>query len=165
MPETIFLAIGANLGDRAANLQQALAALAPHVTVLACSPIYETDPWGYTEQPAFLNQVVQAQTSLSPRELLHHIKDIETRLGRAPSIRYGPRLIDIDILFYGDTVLDSPPLTIPHPRLHERAFVLIPLADLAPQWVHPVFGQRIATLLENLNRTGVRLYTPGLNHE
>jgi 2-amino-4-hydroxy-6-hydroxymethyldihydropteridine diphosphokinase len=154
----IFLALGSNLGDRAANLQAAIAALPPAVTVLACSPIYETDPWGYTDQPAFLNQVIQAETQLAPLDVLAHLKDIEACLGRIPTVRYGPRLIDLDILFYGDQIFVTPELTIPHPRLHERAFVLVPLADLAPSWPHPTQGVSVATLLASVDRAGVCLY-------
>jgi 2-amino-4-hydroxy-6-hydroxymethyldihydropteridine diphosphokinase len=158
MPIATFLALGSNLGDRAANLQTAIARLSPAVTVLACSPIYETAPWGFTDQPAFLNQVVQGTTTLSPLELLHQIKSIETQLGRVPTVRYGPRTIDLDILFYENQVFDTPQLTIPHPRLHERAFVLVPLADLAPNWVHPVFDQTIAALLQKVELTGVHRF-------
>jgi 2-amino-4-hydroxy-6-hydroxymethyldihydropteridine diphosphokinase len=160
MPLT-YLALGSNLGDRPANLQAALAALPPAVTVLAASPVYETAPWGFSDQPAFLNQVVQASTDLDPLALLAHLKAIESLLGRTPTFRYGPRLIDLDILLYDDLVLETPAgcsssaLTIPHPHLHERAFVLVPLADLAPDLRHPLLNQTIRQLLETIDTTGI----------
>jgi 2-amino-4-hydroxy-6-hydroxymethyldihydropteridine diphosphokinase len=154
----IFLALGSNLGDRAANLRSAIALLSPQVGLLAESGIYETPPWGITDQPAFLNMVVQGETSLPPDALLKHLKDIEVRVGRAPGLRYGPRLIDLDILFYEDMVLDTPPLVIPHPRLQERGFVLVPLAELAPGLRHPVLDRTIRELLAAVDTAGIRLY-------
>ncbi len=151
----IYLALGSNLGDRRANLQAALNALPPAVLLRRASPVYETPPWGIANQPAFLNMAVEAETNLPPLDLLSYLKRLETQLGRVPSVRYGPRLIDIDILFYDDLVLDSPGLTIPHPRLHERAFVLVPLADLAPDLVHPRLGQTVRDLLAAVDTTGI----------
>jgi 2-amino-4-hydroxy-6-hydroxymethyldihydropteridine diphosphokinase len=154
----VYLALGTNLGDRAGNLRAAMAALPPHVTVTKKSPVYETQPWGMADQPAFLNMVLRGKTQLAPMELLKYLKDLETRLGRRPSIRYGPRIIDIDMLFYDDVILKTPKLTIPHPDLHERAFVLVPLADLAPGLVHPVIGKTIRQLLAEVDTTGVEKY-------
>jgi 2-amino-4-hydroxy-6-hydroxymethyldihydropteridine diphosphokinase len=154
----VFIALGTNLGDRAANLSAARQALAPDVQVLAVSPIYETPPWGVTDQPAFLNQVVHTQTGLAPRRLLDLLKRLESELGRVPGVRYGPRQIDLDILFYGDQTLDEPGLTIPHPRLHERAFVLVPLADLAPNLRHPVTGETVVEMLGKVDRSGIRAF-------
>ena len=118
-------------------MQAACSALAPSVQLLQASPVYETPPWGFLDQPAFLNQVLQAETGLPPLDLLAFLKDLETELGRQPNFRYGPRLIDMDILLYDDLVLSLPGLEIPHPRLAERAFVLVPLADLAPDLCYP----------------------------
>lgn len=157
MPD-IYLSLGTNLGNRAANLAAAAAALTPAVHLMAVSPVYETAPWGYTDQPAFLNQALQAETTLPPLALLAYLKNIETALGRRPSFRYGPRQIDMDILFYDDLILETPTLRIPHPRLHERAFVLVPLADLAPNLPHPRLGKTIAELLENVDCSGVHPY-------
>ena len=154
----VYLALGTNLDDRPANLQAAIAALPPDVTVLAKSPVYETPPWGLTDQPAFLNMVIKGETRQGPQRLLKHLKLLEVRLGRLPSIRYGPRKIDIDLLFYDDVLLDTPELTLPHPSLHERAFVLVPLADLAPDLVHPVLGKTVRQLLAQVDTTGVKRY-------
>jgi 2-amino-4-hydroxy-6-hydroxymethyldihydropteridine diphosphokinase len=151
----VYLALGTNLGNRLANLRTALSALPPQMTVVAKSRIYETPPWGYTEQDAFLNQVVKAETYLEPQPLLKHIKRLETALGRAPTFPNGPRLIDIDILFYDDLVLDTPSLVIPHPRLHERAFVLVPLNDIAPELTHPALKKTVRELLAGANRNGI----------
>ena len=156
----IYLALGTNLGDRFANLQAAIAALPPAVRVRSRSPVYETLPWGLTSQPAFLNMVLKGETALAPVELLKHLKLLETELGRLPSVRWGPRRIDMDILFFDRLILDTPELTIPHPRLHERAFVLVPLADLAPGLVHPVLGKPVSQLLAAVDTTGVKRYEP-----
>ncbi len=155
MQHIVYIALGANLGDRAANLRAALQSMPPDVHVLAESRVYETPPWGYTDQPPFLNMAVKAGTNLSPTALLGYLKQLEVRLGRAQSVRWGPRLIDLDILFYDDLVLDTPPLVIPHPRLHERGFVLAPLADLAPDLEHPLLRRRIRELLAGVDQAGI----------
>jgi 2-amino-4-hydroxy-6-hydroxymethyldihydropteridine diphosphokinase len=155
MNHNIYLALGSNLGDRQENLLSAIQALPPDVIVLAESRIYETPPWGYADQPAFLNMAVKAETNLEPIALLIYLKELEARLGRMPTFRYGPRQIDIDILFYDALILNTPELVIPHPHLHERAFVLVPLADLAPDLVHPGLHRTIRELLADSDRTGI----------
>ncbi len=155
MKHIIYLALGTNLGDRLGNLRSAVQALPPDVIVLAESKIYETPPWGYADQPAFLNMAIKAETSLEPGALLKRLKELELRLGRKRTFRYGPRQIDIDILLYDGLVLNSPDLVVPHPHLHERAFVLVPLADLAPDLLHPVLRRTIRDLLADVDKTGI----------
>ena len=146
----VYLALGSNLGDRAHNLRRALQALGERLALDAVSPCYETEPAYVLDQPRFYNLTCRATTTLAPLDLLHHLKELETRLGREPGLRFGPRVIDLDILFYDDLVLDIPELTLPHPRLQERAFVLVPLADIAPDLVHPTLGLPIAALRDKL---------------
>ena len=155
MSHVVYLALGTNLGDRPSNLRAALSALPPQVRLVVSSPVYETPPWGLLDQPAFLNQVVKAETDLSPAELLAFLKRLETQLGRRATVRYGPRVIDLDILFYDDLALDTPELTVPHPRLVGRAFVLVPLADLAPDLLHPIEQKTVQQLLAEADSTGI----------
>jgi 2-amino-4-hydroxy-6-hydroxymethyldihydropteridine diphosphokinase len=122
----VYIALGTNIGNRLANLQAALTALHPIIDIKAKSAIYQTEPWGYTEQPAFLNMVIHAKTDLSPFELLSHLKNLELTLGRTPTFLNGPRLIDLDILFYDELIIDTKGLMIPHPRLHERGLYSFP---------------------------------------
>jgi 2-amino-4-hydroxy-6-hydroxymethyldihydropteridine diphosphokinase len=161
----IFLALGSNMGDREANLKAAVDALEPEVHPIACSPVYETPPWGYLEQPKFLNQVVKAETHLKPTDLLEYIKKIEGQQGRQETFRNGPRSIDLDIIFYDQEVIDLPPLTIPHPRMETRAFVLVPLADLAPHYQHPILGVSVTDLLSKVDKSGIVRSSPGGCHQ
>ncbi|GAB4481533.1 MAG: 2-amino-4-hydroxy-6-hydroxymethyldihydropteridine diphosphokinase [Anaerolineales bacterium] len=151
----VYLAFGSNLGDRLANLQQALRSLPPAVEVEVESSVYETPPWGILDQPPFYNQVVRAVTELSPHALLDYLKQIEQRLGRTETIRNGPRTIDIDILFYDNLEMDTPLLGLPHPRMEGRAFVWVPLAEIAPNLVHPKLGKTAAQVVENLDCSGI----------
>ena len=158
MTNNVYLALGSNTGDRLANLRAAIDSLPPKIIVQAESRIYETEPWGYVDQPAFLNMALRVETDLAPLELLTHLKFLEKSLGRVPSFQNGPRLIDMDILFYDDLMFETPTLSIPHPRLHERAFVLVPLADIAPNLRHPLLGRSVAELVETVDRRGVNLF-------
>lgn len=154
-PATIYLALGSNLGERLDNLDQALHFLSKEVSISARSGIYETPPWGVVDQPRFLNQVVKGKTALTPHRLLDFIKSIEKKMGRVETYRYGPRKIDIDILLYGRRIVDTDRLLVPHPRMHERAFVLVPLADIAPNLVIPDQILTVNELLKGLDQSGI----------
>jgi 2-amino-4-hydroxy-6-hydroxymethyldihydropteridine diphosphokinase len=158
MTHIIYLSLGSNLGDRLANLHTAVIDLAPKVQSVAHSSIYESEPWGYSDQPAFLNQIIKADTALDPIDLLAFLKEIEVSMGRQETFRFGPRLIDLDILFYDDLVLDTPKLTVPHPRITERAFVLIPLAEIAPDLIHPLFNKTIQQLKNAVDSSSLEFY-------
>ncbi|MDD2921048.1 MAG: 2-amino-4-hydroxy-6-hydroxymethyldihydropteridine diphosphokinase [Anaerolineales bacterium] len=158
MDHIVYLAFGSNMGDRLANLKMAVGNLAPQMSLKAKSQVYETPPWGYKNQPAFLNQVIKAETYLDAPALLKHLKRLEKALGREPGFENGPRLIDIDILFFDDEIVDTPALTIPHPRLHERAFVLVPLADIAPNFVHPILNKTVFELLADVDQSGIAIF-------
>lgn len=155
---SVYLGLGTNLGDRKENLRRAVQVIASKMKVREQSSIYETAAWGYTDQPDFLNQVIQVETDLTPLRLLNFLKKTEVELGRVENFRYGPRQIDIDILFYDDLVKNTKRLQIPHPRIPERAFVLVPLNEIAPALKHPVLGKTTAELLEEVpEKAGVRL--------
>jgi len=156
LKKDIFLALGTNLGDREANLRSAKELLAPKIVVERESAIYVTPPWGYEDQPEFLNQVIRVRTYLRPLALLKVLKRIEKGMGRQETFRNGPRLIDLDILIYGQQVIQKKNLCIPHPRMHERAFVLVPLCEIAPDFVHPVLKETVQTLLSRVDTQGVR---------
>ena len=149
----VFIGMGSNEGDRLTCISRAVQALAsrPGVRVIQLAPVLETDPVGGPPQGRYLNTVLEVETALEPRILLAILKEIERQLGRVPSAqRWAPRVIDLDLLLYDDLVLQAPDLCVPHPRLHERAFVLEPLAQLAPTILHPILRQSIAALRDQL---------------
>ncbi len=146
----VLIGIGSNLGDREHVIDQALLVLRNRFIWRNGSPVYESKPAYVEDQPYFLNLVCDIETYLSPEQLLDQLKQIEVQLGRTPSFRYGPRLIDLDLLFYEDQVMETPGLCLPHPRLSERAFVLAPLVDIAPEWIHPQLGISVVDLYKQL---------------
>ena len=147
---TAYLGLGSNMGDRRANLEKALEYLSQRLRVTGKSSIYDTEPVGNREQPRFLNMVCQVKTMLKPQDLLVLAKAIERKQGRVPGRPNSPRPIDIDLLFYGEEVVKTPELTVPHPRLTERAFVLVPLAEIAPALIHPVEKKTVTQLLKDV---------------
>lgn len=151
MKTTVYIALGSNIGDRAAHIHSGLDAMAPYLAVEESSHLYETDPMLVTDQPLFLNAVCKGSTRLTPSELLRAVKQTEDALGRKKSIRYGPRSIDLDILFYGNATVNQPDLTIPHLGITERDFVLAPMVDLAPELLHPGLGAPVRELWQRLD--------------
>jgi|TARA_B100000959_G_C14996983_1_gene630799 2-amino-4-hydroxy-6-hydroxymethyldihydropteridine diphosphokinase len=143
------------LGERFDNLTSAIKALTPEIMVQTISPTYETQPLYVTQQPEFLNLLVRATTTLSPISLLDSIQALEVELGRKPSVRFGPRIIDIDIIDYDSLILNLESLTIPHPRMHERLFVLRPLINIVPNWIHPRTGKTVQQLIDGLSDPGI----------
>lgn len=158
---TVYLGLGANVGDRLASLQKALARLQTLARLEEVSALYETQPEGVTDQPLFLNAVCRVTTGLEPEALLRFLKNVEGEIGRRPGgQRWGPRPIDLDILLYDDRVVDAHELKVPHPRLAERAFVLVPLCELEPGLRHPVLGKTMKELLASIGQEGVREIAP-----
>ena len=147
----VAIALGSNLGDRALNLREALRRVGEFASVLRVSTFHETEPVGYLEQGRFLNAAALVATDLEPRELLLRLLAVEREMGRARTFRNGPRIIDLDIVLWGARVIDEPGLTVPHPRMHSRAFVLAPLCEIAPDAVHPVLGQTVRQLAARLS--------------
>lgn len=149
------LGLGGNIGDSRGTMAAALSRLAenPAISVIAVSPLYETPPWGRTDQPPFLNAAALVETSLPARDLLEAILDVERSLGRERTERWGPRIVDIDILFFGDETIDEPRLQVPHPHLHERAFALRPLVDVMPDGAFR--GRRADAWLAELDQAGM----------
>lgn len=176
---TAYLGLGTNLGERRKNLEKAAELLfrspsgplnhgrlkpACHLQPLRSSSVYETAPWGYANQPDFLNCVLEVETGLTSDQLLDITQGVEREMGREWSLRYGPRVIDVDILFYGAITIEQANLQIPHPRLHQRAFVLAPLAELAPELTHPVLGLTVLEMMTEVDgKSGVKLWGPPLN--
>ncbi len=151
MPK-IYIGIGSNLGNREDNCKRAIDLIIENgVNVARLSSMIETEPWGVTEQPRFINMAIEAETSLGPEELLTLLRRIESDVGRVPDIRWGPRAIDLDILLYDDLVMKTADLEIPHPGISERDFVLRPLAEIAPDVMHPVLKKSIKELLDDIS--------------
>ena len=139
-----YISIGSNLGDREENCRQAIKLLKENgIAVKKQSSMYETEPWGIKDQPKFINMAVEAETDKKPEELLRVLKEIEKEIGRTETTKWGPRIIDLDILFYDDLILKIPGIEIPHPLLHEREFVLKPLCEITPDKKHPVTGKTV----------------------
>jgi 2-amino-4-hydroxy-6-hydroxymethyldihydropteridine diphosphokinase len=145
----VHIGIGSNLGNRQENCLEAIRRLEQHgLSVSKRSSMIASEPWGVKDQPHFINLAIEAETSLSPQELLLCLQGIELSMGRVKSVHWGPRVIDLDILFYDDRIIDSADLKIPHPHLHERDFVLLPLMEIAPEKIHPVLGRKISELIK-----------------
>ena len=158
----VYLGLGANVGNRLANLRLALARMCTFARLEAVSRLYETAPVGLTEQPPFLNAACRITTGLEPAALFRFLKNLEAEIGRRPGGPLGgPRPIDLDILLYGERVVETASLRIPHPRLAERAFVLAPLCDLTPELRHPVLGKTMRELLDAVGEAGVKLVAAG----
>lgn len=156
MPTPVALALGSNLGDRGRHLDFGRRELARSLAGMRCSAVYETEPREMPEQPPFLNACCVGATTLDPEALLARCKEVERRAGRpAGGPRYGPRVLDVDVLLFGDRVIEGPGIRVPHPRLEERPFVLVPLAEVAPGWVHPVAGVTVAELARRVGTEGV----------
>jgi 2-amino-4-hydroxy-6-hydroxymethyldihydropteridine diphosphokinase len=149
---TVYLGLGSNLGDRKDNLDKAIEYLSQRLRITAKSSIYDTEAMENREQPRFLNMVCQAQTIFKPQDILMLAKSIERKMGRQPNTHNAPRPIDIDILFYGDEIIETPDLTIPHASLPNRAFALVPMAEIAPNLVHPVTKKTVSTMLSELEK-------------
>jgi len=149
---TAYIGIGSNLGNREENCERAIRLLIEHgITVTKRSSMIETEPWGVREQPKFINMAVAIGTELDPEGLLRILKKIEEEIGRLPTSRWGPRIIDLDILLYDDLIMETPDLVIPHPGVGEREFVLKPLAEIAPEKIHPIYKKSIKSLLMELS--------------
>jgi 2-amino-4-hydroxy-6-hydroxymethyldihydropteridine diphosphokinase len=154
----VYLGLGSNLGDRKSNLEESIKQISEFAVIKQSSSIYETEPWGLKDQPKFLNQVILAKTRLAPSDLLTHLQIIEQKMGRKKTVLYGPRLIDLDILFFDSLMMKTSDLIIPHPHITERAFVLVPLAEIAPNMIHMQYHQTITELLKDVDKSSVARY-------
>ena len=154
MLATAFICLGSNVGDRFVNLFDAAGLVINHGVRRNVSSVYKTKPVGYLDQPDFLNFVMEIQTDLRPEELLREMKAIEKLMGREETFRYGPRIIDLDIVMFGSEIINTPELTVPHPRMHERRFVLVPMVEIAPELKHPVLYKTMKELLNNTEDGG-----------
>jgi len=149
--QEIYIGLGSNLGDRLTNIRKAIELIKEEgIEIINKSSIYETEPVGYKEQGWFLNSAVKGKTELSPRRLWKRLEKIEKSMGREKEVKWGPRIIDLDILFYGNEILNGKELKIPHSELHKRRFVLVPLQEIAPKLVHPIFKKTVSELLRDL---------------
>ncbi|MDH4247713.1 MAG: 2-amino-4-hydroxy-6-hydroxymethyldihydropteridine diphosphokinase [Deltaproteobacteria bacterium] len=162
--EPVYIGLGSNL-EPERHLRQALNAMRqePGLRIIALSPVYQTAPWGVADQPDFLNAVLELRTTVNPVAMLDWLLELEKRLGRVRLERWGPRTLDLDVLAWGNRVINTPQLEIPHPRLHQRGFVLVPFCDLAPQWRHPILGRTARDMLKEITGEGVTLTEVTLN--
>jgi len=153
MMNSVFISIGSNLGDKIGNCKIAIEEIAAFAKIVKVSSCYETEPLGYEDQPNFINCAAEIRTDLSPHELLTRLNQVENKLGRVREEKWGPRTIDLDIIFYGKQVVKDDNLVIPHPRAHLRGFVLEPICEIAPEFIHPVLSLPVSKILDDLDKT------------